>query len=117
MTRFIAKAFLAASLALASLSTPGVAQTQQTGPQHGLSLFGDLKYKPDFQHFDYANPDAPKGGTMKFSAIGTFTGPPGSCLSACEMIRQLWRISSIRTMNRAHESPSTAYGTSKSRSR
>src|SRR5271165_6671351 len=39
---------------------------------HGLSLFGDLKYPPDFQHFDYVNPQAPKGGTMRYSAIGTF---------------------------------------------
>ncbi|MEM8591233.1 MAG: extracellular solute-binding protein [Pseudomonadota bacterium] len=31
---------------------------------HGYSIFGDLKYGPDFTHFDYANPDAPKGGTM-----------------------------------------------------
>ena len=39
---------------------------------YGLSLFGDLKYGPGFTHFDYANPDAPKGGTMRLSAIGTF---------------------------------------------
>ncbi|MGE5271611.1 MAG: extracellular solute-binding protein [Thiohalocapsa sp.] len=39
---------------------------------YGLSLFGELKYGPDFQHFDYVNPDAPNGGSMKFSAIGTF---------------------------------------------
>jgi microcin C transport system substrate-binding protein len=39
---------------------------------HGLSLFGDLKYLPDFKHFDYVNPDAPKGGTVKYNAIGTF---------------------------------------------
>jgi microcin C transport system substrate-binding protein len=37
-----------------------------------VSLFGDLKYGPDFEHFDYVNPDAPKGGTMRRSAIGTF---------------------------------------------
>jgi microcin C transport system substrate-binding protein len=29
---------------------------------HGLSGFGDLKYPADFKHFDYVNPDAPKGG-------------------------------------------------------
>src|SRR5580704_5442921 len=29
---------------------------------HGLSVFGDLKYPADFQHFDYVNPAAPKGG-------------------------------------------------------
>ena len=41
-------------------------------PSHGLSYFGDLKYSRDFPYFDYANPDAPKGGKMKTSAIGTF---------------------------------------------
>src|SRR5436190_17131176 len=39
---------------------------------NGLSLFGELKYGPDFKNFEYANPNAPKGGTMKFSAIGTY---------------------------------------------
>ncbi|MGU3399347.1 extracellular solute-binding protein [Brucellaceae bacterium D45D] len=33
-------------------------------PRHGLSAFGDLKYAPDFSHFDYVNADAPKGGTF-----------------------------------------------------
>ncbi|MGX7876580.1 extracellular solute-binding protein [Mesorhizobium sp. ORM6] len=34
---------------------------------YGLSAFGDLKYRPDFTHFDYVNVDAPKGGTFNFS--------------------------------------------------
>ncbi|HLY46740.1 MAG TPA: extracellular solute-binding protein [Stellaceae bacterium] len=42
------------------------------GGSYGLSLFGELKYPADFTHFAYANPDAPKGGSMKFAAIGTF---------------------------------------------
>lgn len=29
---------------------------------HGISMHGDLKYPKDFKHFDYVNPDAPKGG-------------------------------------------------------
>ena len=53
----------------ASLGLIGLAHAAST---YGLSLFGDLKYGPEFQNFDYANPAAPKGGTMKFSAIGTF---------------------------------------------
>jgi microcin C transport system substrate-binding protein len=36
---------------------------------HGMSAFGDLKYPADFKHFDYVNPDAPKGGI--FSQVGT----------------------------------------------
>ncbi|HSV26062.1 MAG TPA: ABC transporter substrate-binding protein, partial [Xanthobacteraceae bacterium] len=31
---------------------------------HGISAFGDLKYPPNFKHFDYVNPDAPKGGAF-----------------------------------------------------
>ena len=31
----------------------------QAAATHGMSLFGDLKYGPDFKHFDYVNPDAP----------------------------------------------------------
>ena len=32
--------------------------------KHGISFFGDFKYPPGFAHFDYVNPDAPKGGTL-----------------------------------------------------
>lgn len=44
----------------------------QAAPSEGLSLYGDLKYQPGFAHFDYTNPAAPKGGAMRYSAIGTF---------------------------------------------
>jgi microcin C transport system substrate-binding protein len=36
--------------------------------RHGMSAFGDLKYPPNFPHFDYADPNAPKGGS--FSHVG-----------------------------------------------
>ena len=39
---------------------------------HALSMFGDIKYGPDFTHFDYVNPDAPKGGEVRLAATGTF---------------------------------------------
>ena len=40
--------------------------------RHGLSLFGDLKYPAGFKHFDYVNPKAPKGGTVRLGGFGTF---------------------------------------------
>ncbi|MFT7087209.1 MAG: microcin C transport system substrate-binding protein [Rickettsiales bacterium] len=40
--------------------------------RHGISIFGDLKYSENFSHFDYVNPDAPKGGGIKYGAEGTF---------------------------------------------
>jgi microcin C transport system substrate-binding protein len=39
---------------------------------HGLSMYGDMKYGPDFEHFEYVNPNAPKGGSVKLATIGTF---------------------------------------------
>jgi len=41
-------------------------------PAHALALHGEPKYKADFQHFDYVNPEAPKGGNVNMAAIGTF---------------------------------------------
>jgi microcin C transport system substrate-binding protein len=39
---------------------------------YSLSLLGEPKYPTDFKHFDYVNPDAPKGGELKRAAIGSF---------------------------------------------
>lgn len=39
---------------------------------HGYSYFGDLSYPPDYPHFNYVNPDAPKGGEISLYAPGTF---------------------------------------------
>ncbi|WP_412551007.1 extracellular solute-binding protein [Shimia sp. MIT910701] len=41
---------------------------------HGYSFFGDLQYPADFPHFDYVNPNAPKGGTITISSRGSFDG-------------------------------------------
>jgi microcin C transport system substrate-binding protein len=40
--------------------------------RHGLSLYGQLKYPTQFAHFDYVNPLAPKTGTVRQGAFGTF---------------------------------------------
>lgn len=36
-------------------------------PRHGITPFGDLKYPAGFSHFEYVNPKAPKGGTLKLA--------------------------------------------------
>ncbi|HUZ72412.1 MAG TPA: extracellular solute-binding protein [Stellaceae bacterium] len=66
------RSLLLALPAFAALGRKGWAAAADGTPLHGLSLFGDLKYGPDFKHFDYVDPNAPKGGTVKRSAIGTF---------------------------------------------
>ena len=50
-------------------------QGQQEGGDtefHALSLIGEPKYGPDFEHLDYVNPNAPKGGQARISAFGGF---------------------------------------------
>jgi microcin C transport system substrate-binding protein len=39
---------------------------------HALSLIGEPKYPADFTHFDYVNPDAPKGGLVRIADVGSF---------------------------------------------
>jgi len=46
--------------------------SQASEPTHAVAMHGEPKYGPDFQHFDYVNPDAPKGGELKLAAIGSF---------------------------------------------
>nr|WP_242480412.1 extracellular solute-binding protein [Rhodovibrio sodomensis] len=41
-------------------------------PRHGVAMHGTVKYGPTFDHFDYVNPDAPKGGIAKMPAEGTY---------------------------------------------
>ncbi len=39
---------------------------------HGIAMHGQPKYEQNFIHLDYVNPDAPKGGTIKFGSYGSF---------------------------------------------
>ncbi|MFS2203035.1 extracellular solute-binding protein [Variovorax sp. Varisp36] len=79
---------------------------------HAYAQFGDIKYPPGFTHFDYVNPDAPKGGEMRlvpptrptnfdkfnpFTLRGTSPSGVGSLM-----------IESLLTGN--SEEPTTAYG-------
>lgn len=79
---------------------------------HGVSAFGELNYPPDFTHFAYADPDAPKGGLMRTRstfAMGAFDSlnpfimkgdaPPEIGLYVFDTL-----------MVRAHDEPNAVYG-------
>ncbi len=51
-------------------STAAAADSPYKG--HGIAMHGDLKYGPDFTHFAYTNPAAPKGGALRLYGLGTF---------------------------------------------
>lgn len=65
---------LFAAMLLASLATPWLAPTAeaQSRRTHALSLIGQPSLPADFTHFPWANPNAPKGGTVVQAAIGSF---------------------------------------------
>ena len=49
-----------------------IAHAEDRQFRHALTLFDDVKYGPDFKHFDYVNPQAPKGGRVRFGLLGSF---------------------------------------------
>jgi microcin C transport system substrate-binding protein len=80
----------------AVLSQPPLrAQTQPQTWRHALSLFGDVKYPEGFKYFEYVNPNAPQGGTVRQSAFGTFdnfntvvSGVKGSIAAGTELFME-----------------------------
>ncbi len=64
--KYIKQSFLV--MALLALGSTGVLAEAR----HGLSIFGDLKYGPEFTHFDYVNPNAPRGGEVRLRDLGSF---------------------------------------------
>jgi len=96
--------------ALGTGSFPGSAAAQTKNWKHGLSLFGELKYPEGFKNFDYVNPAAPQGGTVRQIAFGTFdnfnivvAGVKGSVAMGTE-------LSGETLMTAALDEVSTEYG-------
>ena len=53
--------------------SPSSVQAQEAAPKSAIAMHGSPKYGgKDFTHFDYVNPDAPKGGTLTRHVIGTY---------------------------------------------
>jgi microcin C transport system substrate-binding protein len=78
--------------------------------RHALSLFGDIKYPEGFKHFEYVNPNAPQGGSVRQSAFGTFdnfnmvvSGVKGSIAAGTELFTETLTTPSL-------DEVSTEYG-------
>jgi microcin C transport system substrate-binding protein len=103
-------AVLATPVAASLPGFPEIARADDKVWRHGLSLFGDLKYPAGFAHFDYVNPKAPKGGTVRLGGFGTFDnfniavrGVKGTIAAGIDLIYQ-------RLMSPALDEVSTEYG-------
>ena len=95
-------ALLAASLAAPAIGEDGITRS------HGLSLFGDLKYAPDFKHFDYVNPEAPRGGTVRYATVGTFDTLNPFTLKGVPAAGVVVLFDTL--MARAEDEPASEYG-------
>ncbi len=73
LKRSIGKGLLALAIAALALHAgPGDLEAGAATRHHALSLVGEPRFGPDFEHFDWVNPDAPKGGTVRQWALGSF---------------------------------------------
>ena len=70
--RLMTQLAVAVMALLGFLSIADLAQAEEPVCHHALSLVGEPKYGADFKNFDWVNPDAPKGGTLRQWADGTF---------------------------------------------
>ena len=76
---------------------------------HGLTLFGKLKYGPDFKHFDYVNPDAPKGGSYTYGWSNSFDSVnPFITLGTAPVSLDVLLYDSL--MVRSGDEPASVYG-------
>ena len=109
--RATAVTFAAPALGVLGAPLPvGRAAAQTQNWRHALSLFGDIKYPEGFKHFDYVNPNAPQGGTVRQSALGTFdnfntvvAGVKGSIAIGTDLFMETLTTSSL-------DEVSTEYG-------
>src|SRR5262245_37994785 len=72
---FARRVSLAAAVGAAALALAGVgpaAAKEAMVRHHALSLVGEPAYKAGFKQFDWVKPDAPKGGTVRMWAEGSF---------------------------------------------
>ena len=105
---------LGAALALAAIASPADAIVRGK-PVHGLSLYGEPRYGADFKNFDYVNPNAPKGGTIRMSSFGTFDsfnpfsvkGTPAALMQAIGAASYMFFVESLFV--RGADEPASSY--------
>ncbi len=93
---------------LAALLVSVAAGAAEPAARHGISVFGDLKYGAGFRHFDYVNPDAPKGGRFRLWAIDSFDNLNAYILKGVKARGLFLTVDTL--MTRAMDEPDALYG-------
>ncbi len=78
-------------------------------PAHGIAMYGSPALPADFDHLPYANPDAPKGGTIRLGESGGFDSLNPWILSGRAAAGiAAYTVESL--MGRSYDEPFTLYG-------
>ena len=83
---------------------------------HGYAFLAEPKYPADFEHFDYVNPDAPKGGRMRIPAMGSWDNfnalsiPGGQMAAGLHPDLPQDNLLHDSLMAKSADEPSTIYG-------
>ncbi len=94
--------FFVLLVAAAHASDPTIQTT------HALTLYGAPRYSADFEHFDYVNPEAPKGGAIRLAAIGTYDNLNPFILKGVSAAGSLLIYNRLCT--KSQDEPFTEYG-------
>ena len=93
--------FALAPIAVLLALSPVASASDTPKKHHALSLIGAPEHGPDFTHFDWVNPSAPKGGRVRQWAMGTFDSlnpfpVKGNAVAAATLIYDQLMVSESR---------------------
>jgi microcin C transport system substrate-binding protein len=103
-----AAAFLAVLLLLGGTAQAQTMAQTVAQPRHALSAFGDLKYPAGFAHYDYVNPNAPKGGELRSWQLNGYDNLHPLILKG--VMAQNLGLTFQGLMTRSADEPDSVYG-------
>ncbi|WP_169567263.1 extracellular solute-binding protein [Sneathiella limimaris] len=113
--RFLSALKSASLILVGALSLQSAIAAEQGIKTHGLSSFGNLKYGADFAHFDYVDPNAPKGGSIRLRNLNSFDSVNPFILKGVSEVLNSDKGGDLffnfaTLMTRAHDEPDAVYG-------
>jgi len=93
---------------LTAFTVPEIVQAQNIVTSHGVTLYGSLLYESGFEHFDYVNPNAPKGGMIVNEISGFDSINPYITLGTAPAFIDLPLAETL--MAQSADEPNSAYG-------
>ena len=102
------------SLSLAALADD--APPSEIVYKHAYAFLAEAKYPPDFEHFDWVNPDAPKGGRMRIAVSGQWDNinpcsvPAGHRVLGVDVERPYANLVHDALMDWSADEPASIYG-------